>query len=130
MPVATAEFEVTNWDAKPWDEPTDGPMLARVTMNKTFTGDLEGASAAELVSAQGEGGEAYSAIDKFEGTINGLPGSFVMHHGGHRAPDAEAVGFGQIVRGSGTGELAGITGTAEFRHDETGARLTVDYELE
>lgn len=131
MPVATGEFEVTGWDAaEPWDDPGDGePTLGRATVDKTFSGAIDGTSVAELLTAQGEGGEAYAAIEKFEGVVDGLAGSFVIEHGGHRAPDIEAASFGFIVRGSGTGELTGISGTAGYRHDDDGAVLTLTYEL-
>lgn len=131
MPVAEGEFEVTLWDAaEPWDEPGgDEPTLGRATVDKTFTGAIDGTSVAELITAQGPGGEAYAAIEKFEGVVDGLAGSFVIEHGGHRAPGIEAAGFGFIVRGSGTGELTGISGTAGYRHDESGAVLTLTYDL-
>lgn len=131
MPVAAGDFEVTNWHAaEPWDDPGDGePTLGRATVDKTFTGAIDGTSVAELLTAQGEHGEAYCAVEKFEGIVDGLAGSFVLEHGGHRAAGVEPVSFGFIVRGSGTGELAGITGTANYRHDESGAVLTLSYEL-
>jgi hypothetical protein len=48
----------------------------------------------------------------------------VLRHGG--------VGdhaFGHIVPGSGTGELAGLSGEAVYAHDDAGARLTLSYAL-
>jgi hypothetical protein len=36
---------------------------------------------------------------------------------------------GHIVPGSGTGELAGLSGEAVFAHDDAGARLTLSYAL-
>jgi hypothetical protein len=35
-----------------------------------------------------------------------------------------------VVPGSGTGELRGLRGNVEFRHDENGASLTFDYAIE
>jgi hypothetical protein len=53
-----------------------------------------------------------------------LRGTFVLRHGG--------VGdhaFGHTVPGSGTGELAGLSGEAVYAHDDAGARLTLSYAL-
>jgi hypothetical protein len=36
---------------------------------------------------------------------------------------------GHIVPGSGTGELAGLSGEAVYAHDDAGARLTLSYAL-
>ena len=121
-----ASFEITGWDQVPWDERADGPALARATVQKRFTGPIEGTSVAELVTAQGEGGSAYVAIERVEGILDGRSGIFVLAHGG--IDDAAGQrSFGSVVSGSGTGELAGLSGDATYAHDESGARLTLIY---
>lgn len=118
----TAEFEVTGWDQSVYDEPGEGPAMARATVRKTFRGDMDGVSVAELLMAGDADGRGYVASERFTGTINGRRGTVVYQHGGlddGHAPYA----FGHIVPGSGTAELVGLVGEITFAHDESGARV-------
>lgn len=38
--------------------------------------------------------------------------------------------FGWVVPGSGTGDFAGLSGSAQFQHDKHGAIFTLEYEIE
>ncbi len=129
MPYVEAQFEIEDWDESTYDEPARGPKLSRATVHKAFSGEVEGTSVAELVTCRAEGGEAYAAIERVEASVEGRAGSFVIQHGALRGDDSEGHSFGAIVPGSGTGELTGISGEASFAHDESGASLTLDYEL-
>jgi hypothetical protein len=98
-------------------------------VRKVFTGDLEATSVADLLTCQAaEDAAGYVASEVVEGTLAGKTGSFVIQHGG-TIDGTTTTPFGYIVPGSGTGELAGLRGSAEFRHDENGAILTLDYEF-
>jgi hypothetical protein len=120
----TAEFEVTGWDQNVYDEPGEGPALARATVRKTFRGDLDGASVAELLLAGDADGRGYVASERFTGTIAGRRGTVVYQHGGLDDGTSPRT-FGHIVPGSGTAELAGLAGEITFAHDESGARVTL-----
>lgn len=129
MPTITATFELTGWDETTYEEPAEGPKLTRATVRKRFAGPLEGTSVTELLTAQGPGGAGYLASERIDGVLDGRRGTFVLQHGGiDGAAGREA--FGAIVPGSGTGELAGLRGTAVYAHDADGARVTVTYELD
>ncbi len=119
----TAPFEITGWDATPYDEPAEGPTLSRVTVRKRFSGPLEGTSVAERLIADGAGGRSYKASECAEGTLEGRRGTFVLQHGGVDDTVAEPHTFGHVVPGSGTGELTRLRGDVQFAHDATGARL-------
>ncbi|MFC6022482.1 DUF3224 domain-containing protein [Plantactinospora solaniradicis] len=117
----TAEFEVTGWDERAYDEPAEGGTLARVTVRKAFRGAVDGTSVAELLTAANR---AYVASERFTGSIAGRHGSVVYQHGG--VDDAENPRtFGHIVPGTATGDLAGLRGTITFRHDDTGHHVTL-----
>lgn len=117
------EFEVTGWEELPYSE--TGAKLARVTVRKTFTGEISGTSVAELLTAQADGGAGYVGSEIFEGTVDGRKGTVVFQHGG--VDDAgNAHTFGNIVPGTSTGELAGLRGRIRFEHDEAGARVTLE----
>lgn len=128
--IVKAGFEVTRWESsEPFDAPDSGPALTRVEVDKAFTGEITGTSTAHLMTCQPSESEAgYVATERLSVTVAGRQGTFVIQHGG--VVDGEAiVNFGHIVPGSGTGELAGIRGTARYEHDEAGARVTLDCEL-
>jgi len=125
-----AEFEIAGWDeGEAIDAQGDGPPRGRATVRKTFTGSVEGSSVADLLTCRGDHGEAYVALERVDAAVEGRAGTFVIQHGAARGEDAEPISFGYIVPGSGTGELAGITGEAEFAHDGGGAQLRLYYSL-
>jgi hypothetical protein len=120
----TQNFEIIKWDQATYDE-SDGLELGRATVSKQFTGELVGTSSAELLTvATPAGPAAYTAVERFSGTLAGRDGSFVMLHG---ATAAEWAATGRIVTAGG--DLAGLTGTVVIEHDEEGPRITLDYEL-
>lgn len=126
--TVTATFEITGWDETRYDEPLDGPPLARATVAKRFAGGIEGTSVAQVLTAQGPGGAGYLASERVEGALDGRRGTFVLQHGGV-GDEAGEHAFGHVVPGSGTGELAGLRGEAVFAHDDAGARVTLTFTL-
>lgn len=123
-------FDVTGWEPSEIPSAEGGPKLGRAHIRKTFRGELEGTSETEMLSCQGEGGGAgYIAQEVVTGTLAGRAGTFVMQHGGIATKDGQR-SYGSIVPGSGTGELRGLTGDVQYRHDESGATVTIDYEFD
>jgi hypothetical protein len=127
--VPTIPFEITRWYEEPY-ESADGNTLLRATVEKTFaTDDLTGTSTAQLLmvrTADEPQGAAYTAIERVVGVLGGREGGFVLTHG---AVTGEPGASGHVVPGSGTGDLAGLTGAVSYEHDEAGPRLLLDYEL-
>lgn len=124
----TATFEITGWDQATYDEHPQGPPLGRAAITKTYTGNLEATSTAQMLACQFEEdparGAGYMAQERVVGSLDGHAGTFVLQHGACGGPDGmEQYGF--IVPGSGTGELAALTGTCLIQHGE----LTLHYEL-
>jgi hypothetical protein len=125
---ASAPFTNDRYDEEPYGE-AEGTELSRVHISRTFTGDLEGSSTAELLMAKSEGGGGYIGHDFITGTLAGKSGSFVIQHAGIMGP-AGISNSGTIVPGTGTGELDGISGEGTLLADEDGNHtLTLDYEL-
>ncbi len=123
----TIPFQLTGWDAVPYDETTENPTLSRITVKKTFDGELKGESKGELLMCSSTDGSAgYTIMDRVSGELCGRRGSFVMTHGG--TTDVMRAG-GKIVPGSGTEELRGISGTVEFRSNENGKSIILDFAL-
>lgn len=108
----------------------EGVNFARAQISKTFVGDFEGTGAVEMLSARGtEGGAGYVALERIEGTLKGKRGSFALLHIGTMSTDSRWAKW-PIVPGSGTGELAGISGEGEIDIDAEGRHhFTLSYEL-
>jgi hypothetical protein len=129
--VATAEstFKNDRYDDEPYGE-LDGIKLGRIQITRSFAGDLDGGSTAELLTATAPDGSAgYVAHDLITARLEGRSGSFVLQHTGLLSADGSESG-GEIIPGSATGELAGLTGSGRISVDDDGTHhLTLDYEL-
>jgi hypothetical protein len=126
MNSSTTPFSIEDWEPHAVDEPSDAPALGRVTFRKTYKGDdLTGTAVATMLNC---GQIAYTAMERVTGTLDGRTGSFVLMHGAAPGADPADVATGVIVAGSGTGELAGLTGRMEIRHGDDGPRLFLEYE--
>ena len=124
MPKSVAPFSIENWEPHAVDEAGD-LALGRVSFRKTCKGDdLTGTAVATMLNC---GQVAYVAMERITGTLGGRSGSFVLTHGANAGAGGAT---GEVVPGTGTGELAGLTGTMEIQHDEGGAPvLTLNWSL-
>src|SRR5262245_13709207 len=127
---ATATFNVDTWDEQPYDE-REGARLSRVRLTKTFRGDLEGVSSADLlmVGGQVETSRAYVGVERIDGRLHGRSGTFVLLHTAVGSRDRNSTAW-TIVPDTGTGELQGLSGTATITIEADGTHhLALDYEL-
>jgi len=127
---ATGTFEIEDWKEQPYHE-GDGATLTRASVIKTFYGDVEGGSTAELLMAYGakEGSAAYVGFERVSGRVHGRSGSFVLQHNAIME-GGEGDATWTVVPGSGTGELRGISGEAEISNGPDGSHsFALDYEL-
>jgi hypothetical protein len=125
---ATSAFAITGWEPTTLDD-RDGVSLTRTKVTKTFTGDLEGTSVAELLMAGAPNDSAaYVGFERIEGKLNGRTGSFILHHNAVSVPGEQFASW-TIMADSGTGELQGISGAAQIVIDaEGGHTLVLDYD--
>src|SRR5581483_11315677 len=89
----------------------EGSVLATMSIDKQFHGELEGASKGEMLSAGTDvkGSAGYVAMERVSGILNGRTGSFVLQHTGTMARGTPHLSI-TVVPDSGSGELAGISG--------------------
>lgn len=122
--TATASFVLDKWEPQATDEAA-GTEFARVAIAKTFTGAVEGSSTVEMLTASNATSRAYVAFERLAVSVDGRKGAFVLHH------TADDTGLTlKILTGSGSGELAGISGTASIEIDEEkNHTFTLTYEL-
>jgi hypothetical protein len=96
----------------------------RMSLDKTFRGDLEATSQGEMAAAMSEvqGSGGYTALEKVSGRLQGRSGTFMLVHFGvmsHGVPGEWVV---LVIPDSGTGELKGLAGKMTItitgkRHD-------------
>ena len=115
MSRASGPFEVS-LKPLPMDNEPGSEMLGRMSIDKQFSGDLEGSSKGQMLT----GGTAiktsagYVAIELVTGTLKGRKGSFILQHTGVMNRGAPSLVI-TVVPDSGTGQLEGIRGTMSIR---------------
>ena len=125
-----ATFKIIGWDEEPFDEPEDGPKLTRAHIKKSFHGDLSGTGNLMYVMTYLDSGTAsFIGFEKVKGSLGGRTGSFVLRHTGTFDGEKATAEY-EVVHGSGTDELAGLSGTGGFSagHAEE-HEMTLDYEV-
>ena len=129
-PHATCTFDITAWEPQEYDD-QENVKLTRTRLTKTFQGELEGASAAELLMVGAPSGSAaYVGIERITGQLQGRSGSFVLIHDASMSSDGQSLSL-TIMRDSGTGALRGIRGAGSIIIDADGGHtLTLDYTLD
>lgn len=112
-------------------EPLTGGAFPRLKLTKTFRGDLEANSEGEMMSVAGavEGSGAYVAIERVTGSLGGRKGSFALVHNGTMRRGGDFSMTIRVVPDSGTGELAGLTGTMEIVIEGGDHSYKLDYTL-
>jgi Protein of unknown function (DUF3224) len=118
MKTATGTFDV-KIGSLPQYNTSEGAMLARMSIDKQFKGDLVATSQGEMLSAGTgtKGSAGYVAIERVTGILNGRSGSFVLQHNAtmtRGAPYLDII----VVPDSGIGELAGLRGTMRIAIDK------------
>lgn len=108
---ASGTFEVNLQPLDNYATGTEGVSLGRMSINKTFHGDLEAKSVGEMLTALTpvEGSAGYVAIEQVSGVLRGKKGTFVLQHFGISEPEAQRLTL-EVVPDSGTGKLAGLAG--------------------
>ena len=111
MPTSAAGTFIVAIESQTPYEKFDGASLGRVSINKQFSGDLEGTSRVEMLSAitDVKGSAGYVAIERVTGALHGKRGTFVLQHSGTMNRAAADLSV-TVVPDSGTGELVGLAG--------------------
>ena len=127
---ARAVFQVTGWDEQPYEDLEGSGRLTRAAVTQTFSGDIEGDGAVTwLMAYTADDAADYVGIQRITGRLGDREGTVVLTTTGSFDGQV-AAGTWRVVAGSGTGGLAGISGSGEFRAPLTGEpSVTLDYDL-
>jgi hypothetical protein len=130
MPRIEGPFEV-RVTPQPADARPAAAFLARLSLDKRFSGSLEATSVGQMLAnaPSPEGSAVYVAIEQVTGSLDGRSGSFVLHHTGIAERGANTLTI-TVAPDSGTGDLAGISGMMKIDIAADGSHSYVfDYTL-
>jgi len=129
MPTGKGTIKHEHWNEKPYHEAPPQKSTAADIMC-VFDGDLEArAQTNYLMQYPSEKACHYAGYLLVEGALGGRKGAFTIFETG-TWENGVASSRWEIVEGSGTGALAGISGTGSYaaEHDKT-VHYRLDYEL-
>ena len=125
---ARGTFDVNLIPRSPGDE-GENP-IGRMTLDKTFHGDLEATSRGQMLAfrSEVEGSAGYVAMERVTGELSGRNGSFVLQHSGTMNRGAPGLLI-TVVPDSGTGQLVGLAGTMTIEITDGRHSYFFDYSL-
>jgi hypothetical protein len=107
--------------------------LGSMTIDKTFSGDLEATSQGEMLTASTEstGAMAYVAMERVTGKLKGRSGSFLLMHNASMLKTDPKSGVMQVtvVPHSGTDELTGLSGKMTITIEGGKHSYDLEYQL-
>jgi hypothetical protein len=128
--VTTTARGTVDVTMRPGAAELDG-AVSRFELCKTYTGDLEGTGEGVMLSAGDPqaGAAGYVAIETVRGRLGGREGGFALQQFGTMHAGSSVLHH-EVVPGSGTGGLAGITGTLHLEADDDGThRYVLEHDL-
>ncbi|MCW8091375.1 DUF3224 domain-containing protein [Alteromonas sp. ASW11-130] len=127
MKKVVGEFDVELKPIEPTFMADDDNTVNRMTIDKTYKGDLTASGKGEMLSVitPVKGSAGYVAMEIIKGTLEGKRGAFVVQHSGIMGPSGEVLNI-PIIPNSGSEELSGIVGSMNIKL-ENGKHF---YELE
>ena len=128
---ADAVITVHTYEPVAYEDPAEGPVLTRIHVEESFSGDIAGDGVVEfLQAANPDRSASFVGIERVTGMVDGRAGTFLLQDAGTVASGLVS-GDWFVIPGSGTGKLAGLRGTGGFRANlGEGAQVHLDYWFE
>ncbi|WP_350635099.1 DUF3224 domain-containing protein [Pseudoalteromonas sp. GW168-MNA-CIBAN-0100] len=128
--IISGEFTVVLAPIEGYAKGQQGINLGRMSIDKTFKGDLNATSQGEMLSAMTatQGSAGYVAIEQVIGELEGKQGSFVLQHFGTMNKGQDSLIL-NVIPDSGTNELKGLTGSMKIRIEQGIHYYDFDYRL-
>ncbi|MBH0051658.1 DUF3224 domain-containing protein [Pseudoalteromonas sp. SWYJZ19] len=128
--IISGEFIVSLAPIEGYAKGQQGINLGRMSIDKTFKGDLNATSQGEMLSAMTptQGSAGYVAIEQVIGELEGKQGSFVLQHFGTMDKGQDSLIL-NVIPDSGTYELKGLTGSMKIRIEQGIHYYDFDYRL-
>jgi hypothetical protein len=127
---ASGPFAVTLAPQSPAWPGEDAP-LARMSIEKQFTGDLDATSRGEMLSAGTavKGSAGYVAIERVTGKLHDREGTFILQHTGTMNRGVPSLSI-SVVPDSGTGALQGLSGSMQIIMENKQHSYLFDYSID
>jgi len=129
VPRANGTFDVS-LKPLPMDNDPGSPLLGRMSIDKQFHGDLDGASKGQMLTGGTiiKNSAGYVAIERVTGSLKGRKGSFILQHTGamNRGEPSLVI---TVVPDSGTDQLEGLKGTMKIDINAGKHSYELDYIL-
>ena len=114
MATLRGECAVTSWNEDTYAERDGQRKLTHAKVSQDFTGDIVGRGDVDwLMSYQDDGNARFVGLQRVEGTIDGREGGVILQTVGDFDGKVAKASW-EVVAGSGTGDLAGMSGRGEF----------------
>jgi hypothetical protein len=124
MKTAKGKFEINMVPHQDDDAPA-----GRMTINKSYHGNIEGTGVGQMISKRTKSGKAiYFAIEEFSGKVNGKNGAFTLIHNGVMDKTSQSLDI-IIMEGSTSGELTNINGSMSIVQEGGTHHYELTYEL-
>ncbi|MEU7554186.1 DUF3224 domain-containing protein [Streptomyces sp. NPDC044571] len=131
--TTTGRFTFADWEEQPVGPADSTPRLARSTVTNAFAGGIEAeaTTCSYTFTYTGESVGVFTGLELLSGTVDGIEGAFVLEQRGTFDATGTQCTF-EVVPGSATGELAGLSGSGSFtsRHGEASVAYTFTYALD
>jgi len=130
MAQASGSFTVKSWDENTYQELDGNGKLTKASVAFAVEGDLTAAATWDAVMCyRPDGSAVFTGYQQMTGQVGGREGSFVLLADGEFV-NGEARSRWQVVAGTGTGELAGLTGSGSAVASATPpGTYSFDYDL-
>jgi hypothetical protein len=136
MTTTTITITGKSWDEARAAEIEGAHAIAQAQFSTEWRGEISGTSTCWLLISYVDGDPddphslvgPYTGFELVDATVDGRRGTFVLaasgdHRGGVARTDV------RVVPGSGTGQLAGISGSGHYVADAMEYKLELDYQL-
>jgi hypothetical protein len=128
---ASAVITVHKYEPVAYEEPAEGPVLTRIHVQESFTGDISGEGVVEFLQAgRADGSASFVGIERVAGAVGDRTGTFLLQDVGTVQGNVVS-GDWFVIPGSGTGQLTGLRGEGGFRANlGESAQVHLDYWFE
>lgn len=129
----TGHFTSSGWEERTSTASGTSPRLSRAGVTNTFSGGLQalGTTCEYTIVYVTEATGAFTGMQVLSGSVDGREGSFAIDERGSFEADGTLRCAFEVVPGSGTGDLTGLSGRGSFTtaHGQQSVPYTFEYDL-
>jgi hypothetical protein len=127
---ASGYFDVTLAPQAADNPQVNSAQIERLSIDKKYHGDVQGTSTGQMQAIRDDRDTgAYVALEKVVASLKGRNGTFMLMHYGYMRQGAVGRWLVEIVPDSGTGELAGLSGTMKIIQKDGKHNYEIEYAL-